>query len=201
MNNPLKQFESIPGRLLIDTCILSLLQDEGEYIFEGMVADDYAGDDIPPDWSALRSIFQVNERASFQFMVSPITFAELANEKDMLISQRRLLWVLDVLDVWLIMIEETGDRIAEGGTVRHRFKLPPELQELERRLLEIPDFSRDPLDRLLLIQYKMANCDAFLTLDCNTIWRHRERLWTYGIKVLRPSEFWEILKPWAAIWY
>lgn len=201
MTDALEQFVSIPGRLLIDTCILNLLQDEGEYIFEGVVPDDYAGDDIPLDWSALRSIFKVNERASFQFLVSPITFAELANEKDMLISQRRLLWVIDVLDVWLVMLEETGDRIAEGGTVRHRFKLPPELQELERRLMAISDFRRDPLDRLLLIQYKMGNCDAFLTMDCNTIWRHREWLSAQGIRVLRPSEFWDILKPWAALWY
>lgn len=201
MTDALKQFVSIPGRLLIDTCILNLLQDEGEYIFEGVIPDDYAGDDIPIDWSALRSIFKVNERASFQFLVSPITFAELANEKDMLISQRRLLWVLDILDVWLVILEETGDRIAEGGTVRHRFKLTPELQELERRLMDIPDFRRDPFDRLLLIQYKMGNCDAFLTQDYNTIWRHREWLLLQGIRVLRPSEFWEILKPWAALWY
>lgn len=122
-------------------------------------------------------------------------------KKEMLISQRRLLWLLDVLDVWLIMIEETGDRVAEGGTVRHRFKLTPELQELERCLLAIPDFRRDPLDRLLLIQYKMGNCDAFLTLDCITIWRHRRWLSTQGIRVLRLSEFWKILKPWAALWY
>jgi hypothetical protein len=66
--------------------------------------------------------------------VSPITFAELANEKNMLISQRLLIWLLDVLDVWLAMLEETGDRIFEGGTVRHRFKLPYELQEFERQL-------------------------------------------------------------------
>jgi len=184
----------------MDTCVLNLLQDEGEYIFEGTVPDGYADEDIPSDWAALRWIFQVNERASFQFLVSPITFGELANEKDMLISQRRIQWALDVLDVWLIMLEETADRVAQGGTVRHRFKLPPELQEFEKRLLGFPDFRRDPFDRLLLIQYKMGNCDAFLTLDCDTIWRHREWLLAEGIKVLRPSEFWEILKPWAGLW-
>jgi hypothetical protein len=201
MTDAFEQFKSIPGRLLIDTCILNLLQDEGGYIFEGMVPDNYTNDNIPLEWAALRSIFKINERASFQFLVSPITFAELANEKNMPISQRRLLWVLDVLDVWLVMLEETGDRISEGGTVRHRFKLPPELQEFERDLPTIPDFRRDPLDRLLLVQYKMGNCDAFLTLDCNTIWGHKEWLSAQEINVLRPSEFWRILKPWAALWY
>jgi predicted nucleic acid-binding protein len=101
----------------------------------------------------------------------------------------------------LIVLEETGDRVTEVGTVRHRFKLTEELQELESRLMSIPDFRRDPLDRLLLIQYKMGNCDALLTMDQNTIWRHREWLFDEGIKVLIPSEFWELLKPYAALWY
>jgi len=200
MGNPSERFESLPGRLLMDTCVLNLLQDEGEYIFEGQLPTNIAEDDLNPDWVALRWILQVNERASFQFFVSPIAFAELANEKDMLRSQRRLNWVLDVLDVWLIMLEETSDRVAAGGAVRHRFKLTKEVQDLESRLMEIPDFRRDPLDRLLMVQYRMSNCDAFLTTDENTIWRHRERLKELGITVLRPSDFWELLKPWVALW-
>lgn len=200
MGDPFERFQSLPGRLLMDTCVLNVLQDEGEYIFEGQLPTDVAEDDLNPDWVALRCILQVNERASFQFFVSPITFAELANEKDMLRSQRRLSWALDVLDVWLIMLEETSDRVADGGTVRHRFKLTKELQDLESQLMEIPDFRRDPLDRLLMVQYRMGNCDAFLTTDENTIWRRREKLKELGITVLRPSDFWELLKPWAALW-
>jgi hypothetical protein len=90
MNDSFEQFMSIPGRLLLDTCVLNWLQDEGEYIFEGEVPDGYSINTIPKDLVALRQIFQVNERASFQFLVSPITFAELANQKDMLMSQRRI---------------------------------------------------------------------------------------------------------------
>jgi len=200
MGDALESFESLPGRLLLDTSVLNLLQDEGEYIFEGQLPEHIEEDDLNPDWGALRHIFKVNERASFQFLVSPLTFAELANQKDMLLSQRRLLWALDVLDVWLIMLEETGDREANGGTVRHRFKLTPDLQELESRLMQIPDFRRDPFDRLLLVQYRMGNCDAFLTTDERTICRHKDELSALGINVLRPSEFWERLKPWAALW-
>ncbi len=193
-------FLSLPGRLLLDTCILNLLQDEGGYIFEGELPNGCDEKDVPLDLRALRLIFTVNQRASFQFVVSPITFAELANERDMPRSQRRVSWALDVLDVWLIMLEETGDRVAKGGTVRHRFKLTKELQELEERLMQIADFRCDPLDRLLMLQYKMGNCDAFLTSDRNTIWRHQTRLAKEGIQVLTPSEFWDLLKPYAAIW-
>jgi len=67
--------------------------------------------------------------------------------------------------------------------------------------LEISDFRRDPFDRLLLIQYKMGDCDAFLTTDRNTIWRHRLILRELGVCVLTPSEYWELLRPWAAIWW
>jgi len=201
MSNAHDRFASIPGRLLMDTCVLNLLQDEGAYVFEGELPPGCTEADVTPDLQALRWIFQVNQRASFQFFVSPITFAELANETDMLLSQRRISWALDVLDVWLTMLEETGDRKAEGGTVRHRFKLPPDLQQFETRLMQIPDFRRDPLDRLLMLQYKMGNCDAFLTVDRGTILRHRESLATEGTRVLTPSEFWQILKPYAALWY
>jgi len=201
MSDPLENFLSLPGRLLLDTCTLNMLQDEGAYIFEGEIPEGMTETEIPKDLKSLRYIFQVNERASFQFLVSPLTFAELANAKDIMRNQRRIQWALDVLDVWLIVLEETGDRVTEGGTVRHRFKLTEELQELESRLMSIPDFRRDPLDRLLLIQYKMGNCDALLTVDQNTIWRHREWLFDEGIRVLIPSEFWELLKPYAALWY
>ena len=108
---------------------------------------------------------------------------------------------LELTDHWLITLDEIGDRLAAGGTVRHRFKLTDDLQNLEARLFEIPDFRRDPLDRLLLLQSKMANCDAFLTLDENTIWNNRSILATLDIEVLRPRDFWKKLKPWAGLWY
>jgi predicted nucleic acid-binding protein len=76
-----------------------------------------------------------------------------------------------------------------------------QLQEFESHLMSIPDFCKDPFDRLLMIQYKMGNCDAFLTTDRNTIWRHRNWLETEDIQVLCPSEFWELLQPFAKLWW
>lgn len=194
-------FLSIPGRLLLDTCVLNTIQDKGGYIFEGEIPEGLTKEEIPDDLKALRYIFQVNERAAFQFLVSPLTFAELSNSKDISFSYRRIRWAFDVLDVWLTVLEETEDRKNKGGSVRHRFKLTEELQELESRLMKNPDFRRDPFDRFLLIQYKMGNCDAFLTVDRNTIWCHKNWLLNEDIKVLTPSEFWIMLKPYAALWY
>jgi hypothetical protein len=191
----------VPGRLLLDTCILNRLYDEGGYIFDGAPAiGTESEEEVEPDLRALRAIFLVNQRADFQLLISPLTVAEVANTQQFSDRSRRLGWVLEVLDHWLIMLDETGSRVAAGGSVRHRFKLTPELQAFESALLEIPDFRRDPFDRVLLIQYKMGDCDAFLTTDRDTIWRHRVILRELGVCVLTPSEYWELLRPWAALW-
>lgn len=195
----------VPGRLLLDTCILNRLYDEGGYIFDGALPrgtqdDEEAEEDVDPDLQALRSIFLVNQRADFQLLVSPLTIVEVANTQDFGDCTRRLGWVLEVLDHWLVMLNETGSRVRAGGSVRHRFKLTPELQAFEAALLEIPDFRRDPFDRLLLIQYRMGDCDAFVTTDRDTIWRHRAALRDLNVRVLTPSDYWELLRPWAGLW-
>jgi hypothetical protein len=200
MRNAFAEFSSLPGRLLLDTCVLNRLFDEGGYIWEGELDQGVSEADLDPDLRALRAIFAVNERASFQFVISPLTVAEIANVQDFPDRERRVRWVLDVLDHWLILLDDLGDRVGEGGTVRHRFKLRPEMQQFETELMTVPDFRRDPFDRLLLIQYRMGDCDAFLTMDRCTIWCHREWLAARGVRVLCPSEFWDALKPWAALW-
>jgi hypothetical protein len=200
MSDAVRKFASLPGRLLLDTCILNALFEEGAYIWEGELPYGNNDDDLDPDLRALCTIFKINERVSFQFVISPLTVAEIANIQDFPDRERRVRWVLDVLDHWLIMLDQIEDRSSEGGAVRHRFKLPPALQQFEAELMTVPDFRRDPLDRLLLVQYRMGHCDAFLTTDRNTIWRHREWLHTRSIRVLSPAEFWEELKPWAALW-
>ncbi len=180
-------------RILLDTCVLNILYDEGEYIFDGYAGHGRTEQDLHPDLRALRVIFRVNERANFELVVSPISVAEVANVQDFPNRERRVRWLLDVLDHWLVMLDQSGHRQREGGTVRHRFKLSPELQAFESRVMAIPDFRRDPIDRLLLVQYRMADCDIFLTKDSNTILRHRKRLRALGVRVLRPAELLGIL--------
>jgi len=143
---------------------------------------------------------RVNQRASFQFVVSPLTIAELANVQHPGEREYRVRWALDVLGHWITMLDDIGDRHALGGKVRTRFKLSEELQQLEARLMAIPALRRDPFDRLLLIQYKMGECDGFLTTDEGTVWRHREQLASEDIRVLLPRDLWDLIKPWAGIW-
>lgn len=191
-------FDEIPGRILLDTCIINTLYAEGGYIFD---ADDAVDASDIDNLDALRIICQASQRAAFQMVISPLCIMEIANIQDTAEISRRLSWVLELQNHWVVMLDEMEDRAAQGGTVRHRFKLTPNLQTLESKLLEIPDFKRDPLDRLLLVQYKMANCDAFMTTDQNTILRHRDCLLTdHGIRVVTPVDYMRIIEPWLAIW-
>jgi hypothetical protein len=130
MDDPVKRFSELPGRILLDTCILNLLQDEDEYLWEGVLLENISEEDLDPDLRALRNIFIVNERASFQFVISPLTIAEVANVQDFGERERKVRWVLDVLDTWLITVDDLMDREGQGGTVRTRFKLTPHLHFL-----------------------------------------------------------------------
>ncbi len=193
-------FQSVPGRLLLDTCILHHLYDYGELIFEGETLTHDIDPKLRVELESLHDIFLINKRARIQFVISPLTVAEVANTQDFQSRETRLRWVLDVLDHWLIMLEEIDSYGGGGDTVRRRFKLTPELQKVEEELMRIADLRRDPFDRLLLLQYRMGSCDAFLTTDVDTLVRHRSRLLRLGFRVLRPSEFWTLLKPWAKLW-
>jgi len=128
-------------------------------------------------------------------VVSPLTVGELAAVPKAGEREGRVRWALDVLDVWQIAVWESGDQ-----SVRQRRSLPKEFVCVEQQLMEIPDLQRSPYDRLLLLEALMANCDAFITTDERTILRHRERLLPLGIRAVRPSEFWQLLEPWAALW-
>jgi hypothetical protein len=200
MDDSVNRFSELPGRLLLDTCIMNLLQDKGEYLWEGVLPENVSEEELDSDLRALRNILIVNDRASFQLVISPLTIAEVANVQDFTERERKIRWVLDVLDTWLITVDDILDREGQGGKVRTRFKLTHNLQLLESQLMAIKDFQRDPFDRLLLLQYQMANCDAFLTVDINTIWKHREELSNLGVHVIRPSEFWQLIQPWARLW-
>ncbi|MCL4534866.1 MAG: hypothetical protein M1370_06860, partial [Bacteroidetes bacterium] len=123
MCDPMAQFCALPGRVILDTCIINLLQDQGEYIWDGVDPEGASKYGIDPDLMALRAILQVNQRAMFQFVISPLTLAEVANTQDLPERERRVRWVLDILDHWLVMLDDIEDRTSQGGTVRSRFKL------------------------------------------------------------------------------
>jgi hypothetical protein len=186
----------LPGRVLLDTNILRAMYDEGEFLFDGY----WEGEAAPGDQLiALKDALLVARRLQLQFVTSPLSIAEIVNIQSIDDRSRLLSWFLEMLNYWIVELDLGGDRLAVGGTVRHRFKLSKELQGFEQALMSIPDFRRDPFDRLLLIHHRMANCDAFLTLDTATIWKHQDFLKVHGVNVMLPTEYWECVRPYAAL--
>ncbi|MDQ3900988.1 MAG: hypothetical protein M3319_11315, partial [Actinomycetota bacterium] len=78
---------------------------------------------------ALRKIFLVNERASFEFVSPKPTFARPHNEATLRYTQ----WVYDVLDTWLIQSEGEGPPVPGTQLDDRRFGM---ISVKDRRLLQ-----------------------------------------------------------------
>jgi hypothetical protein len=82
----MQAWESLPRRTYLDTCTLQAVHDYGGVIWEGepFVPIGRAGKvkDFDKDLEALRMIFLVNERAMFEFVVTPATLREVNGRND-----------------------------------------------------------------------------------------------------------------------
>jgi hypothetical protein len=182
-------FTDIPMRIFLDSSTLQTLQDYGGCIFEG---EDLMPSDrssrirgYADELEALRRIMVIAERAPFEFVLSENSFAEVVERGD----QGYVQWAYDVLDHWHACLDSYGESPFSGiGLDRCRVLDGSNsfgyLSEKDRALI------RDAVE---------LECDAFLTMERGlpTNAAHIERL--LGLRVLRPSGMWSILKPWAAL--
>jgi hypothetical protein len=163
--------------------------DYGGAVFEGdqpPVGDGcYSMPGFVDDLDALRSIFLVNERAMFDFVLSEGSLDEVEAKGDPSLMR----WAVDVFDHWLIRIEEYHGSAFEGSG------------EALAKKLDGPQFGYlSEKDKRLIRDTLALECDAFLTMEKRLVKNaeHIER--ELGIKVLRPPEYWGLLRPWAALY-
>jgi hypothetical protein len=110
---------SLPRRLYLDTSTLQKLYDFGGEIFEGEPfgptgrAARVQG--LADEIDALRTIFMVNERAMFEFVVTEASEREVVNRTRPGYTQ----WVYNMLDTWLIQ-SEGEEPPTPGGTFADR---------------------------------------------------------------------------------
>jgi hypothetical protein len=184
-----RDFDELPRRLFLDSSTLQALNDYGSFVFENeQPPPDNRIYQIPGGFAeldALRAIFRVNERATFEFALSEHSLEEVAAKGD----RGYLQWAYDVLDHWQTCLEGyVGPAV--GGTG----------MAVASRLIE-PRFGYlSDKDRLLLQDALMMECDAFLSLD-RKLARNRKRLRQHlGLRVLLPTDYWSLLRPWAALY-
>lgn len=185
--DPMKHpFESLPRRIFLDSCTAQTLRDYDRYIYEGEPIP--ASDRIRrvPDGianvEALREIFLVNERALFEWIVSRGSIQEARAKGD----RGHLQWLWDIADHSEVCLEGDGPT-AESEALAAR------LSESKFGYLSIKD-------RLLLRHAIVLRCEAFLTVERRLPRNagHVER--ELGIRILTPITYWEMLRPWAALW-
>jgi hypothetical protein len=180
-------FYELPRRIFLDSSTLQTLQDYGSFIWDSEALPESARIRRDP-WGldkleALRAIMFVNQRAMFEFALSENSLAEVSDKGD----TYYLGWAYDVLDYWLICIEEYGG-------------LAPANEPLLAKLDSGSFGYLGVKDRLLLKDAIFFGCEAFLTME-NRLPKnaaHMER--ELSIKVVTPVQYWELLRPWAKLY-
>ncbi len=183
--------EDIPKRVFLDTTSLNFILEYGEEIFDGTPFSKELNDRIREDIDAFHNIFLSGQRATWELAISPFTYKEIIKTNNSEKKHYLDNWFMNVWDYWLNIIKANNN-------------LPSfmEAEEAKIKLLSsgILDILPDIEDRILLSDAIVYRCDCFCTRDWHTILKHRDRLETLPLKIIAPSEWWNLVKPFAALW-
>lgn len=184
------RWQAMPRRVFLDSSTLQTLLTFGEEIFDNVEPADLpahlAG--LVADVEALRKIFAVNQRANFEFALSAASLDEVRDKGDRLY----LRWAFDVLDHWEACLAgyiKVGAFSGEGACLS--------------TILDEPRFvgSLGAKDRILLKDAIALECDCFLTMEKKLPKHDAQLRQAVGLAILRPPNLWELIRPWAALYY
>lgn len=186
-------FEKLPQRIFMDTNVVQYLGEFGEFIFDGAFEDDTILLKLPYESFLykqivnLKKIFLGLHRTSTHFVVSEFIIEEIKRKND----ERMTKWALELYAYWLTNISYIPDKIFDGtGIVKYA--------QAQKDSSIINGLSKD--DFQVFSDALKFECDAILTCD-----KYRNRqTWVYekyGIMLLYPSDYMEIIKKYQALWY
>ena len=185
-------FEESPWRIFLDTSVIQILQDYGDFIWDG--------GDIPPNdriWSipngyenvySLQGLFRINTRVPFEIALSNNSLKEVRNRGD----YDYLQWAYEMLDYWENCIRkyQSKERAFSGIGIGHSNKT----QDRKFGYLS-------KQDKLLIKDALMLECKGFLTMDLKLAKNSSNIKKELNILVVTPKEFWDLFKPWAPLFY
>jgi hypothetical protein len=172
---------SFPKRIFLDTCVVNLLVEYGEPIFDGFY-EPTNNLRINNDVYALHYLFTCEYRCTPPIVVSPTTYQEVIKTNDMR-KRRRLMQY--VSELWHYFDINMSDKLAVD--FRH-------LQLVEEHLSNY-DFKFLPVspDRQLILEALSFKCDYFCTRDWKSLLKYRDKITSLPIKFFTPSEWLEML--------
>jgi len=193
-------FPEIPILIFLDTNVVQNLYSFGEFVHESVLdpmADSRMsalGPWFRDDIFALADFMALGRRFGWPIAVSPGTLGELRAIKRP--GKRIALtgWTSELAHYFLQNLESRDSAEESCCNEVERFTLPQRCWLSD--LLEIlPQES----DRQLIIDALEYGCDVFLTMDYRTIWRYRDEVDRFGLRVMRPVELLEIIDPRAGL--
>ena len=181
----------IPGRVFLDTSVVNFVLDFGEQIHDTAPPPENLSEYQLRDIDALCNIFRTGKRASWRLAVSPHTYYEVLGTNDATRQYWLENWFFEVWEYWREIVNQNNDLPTFIEAENLRVKI------MSSGILDIlPDFS----DRVLLIDAAVYRCDCFCTRDWVTVLKHRDNLKGIGIPIVTPSEWWNMIKPYAGLW-
>lgn len=173
---------ALPRRIYLDTSTLQTIFDFGAEIFDGVefTAVNRASrvEGLADEVDALRRILLVNQRAMFELAVTAASLREVHARHH------------DAYMKWAYEVAETWDSQCEG-------KDPPgsgvNLEDGHFGMLSTKD-------RCLLQEALDWRCQAFLTMERRLPRAAKFLQYQTGLTVLRPTQYWSLLRPWAQLY-
>jgi len=180
----------IPARVFLDTSVLQALHTYGEFIYDGDELDGRARILTVPDGvanlNALREAIRVWGRGQFQLALSRASMNEVLDRG----HSDFLRWAGEMMaykDDWLLTFAP-AERLPTAKTTRLAAKLDgASFGYLASK------------DRLLLKDAVLLGCDVFLTMERKLPKNAEHIRHHFGIAVVQPVSYWQLLAPWAGL--
>ena len=189
-----------PTLIFFDTNVVQNLHSFGEFIYDNFLDPmmdskmSALGSRFRDDMFALADFMALGRRGGWPIAVSPGILGEL---RAIPRPDKRF-----ALTAWANELEQYSAQLREARGAAgescysgvERFTVA-QRRWLSGRLEILPQES----DRQLIIDALEYGCDVFLTMDYKTIWRYRDDVNRFGLRVMRPVELLEHIAPWAGL--
>ena len=185
------ELKDLPGRAFLDTSVVNFILDYGEQIHEGVSYPEGTSERSVQDIDSLYNIFFTGKRASWQLAISPHTYQEVIRTEEPTRRHNLENWFFEIWNYWHEVVNQNDD-------------LPSFIKAENIRVQLLATGALDALtdmeDRVLVCDAIVYRCDCFCTRDWRTILRHRDKLEALPMRILTPTEWWSLIRPYAGLW-